>query len=87
MVSELVLLSCQMPAVAAEKEVAVVETYHRREKYCLQAHLSSKYYLYFIVIKEFCKQHLPSSKAAYLLVWELVLGSEREIPAEELLCR
>ena len=74
-----------MPAVAAEKEVAVVERDHRREKYFLQANLTSRYYLYFIVIKKLCKQHLPSFKAAYLLAWELVLGSEKETPAEELL--
>ena len=74
-------------AVAAEKEVAVVETHHRREKYFLQANLTSRYYLYFIVIKELLKQHLPYSKAAYLLVWELVLGSEKQTPAEELLRR
>lgn len=67
-----------MPAVAAEKEVAVVKRHHRREK----ANLTSRYYLYFIVIKKLCKQHLPSFKAAHLLAWELVLGSEKETPAE-----
>lgn len=40
----------------------------------------------FFIIKELCK-HLPSSKAAYFLVWEAVLGSEKEFPAEELVCR
>lgn len=76
-----------MPAVAAEKEAAVVVTYRRREKYFLQAYLSSRYYPYFIVIKKLFKKHLPSSKAAYILVWELVLGSEKETLTEDLLYR